>query len=107
MTDYTKEHRILVPALIDCGATSLFIDSQFAQKHQIPLRVKATPIELEVIDSRPIVSGPVTHETFPLRMEIGNHIEEIVFNITTTAHSPLVLGLSWLVVRNPIIEWRT
>ena len=62
------------------------MDRHFAKQHSIPLRAKPHPLELEVIDGRPIASGPVTQETYPLEMEVNGHKESIVFNVTTTAN---------------------
>src|SRR5690606_26504531 len=71
-------------AMIDCGASSSFIDSKFASSVSIPLIQKSEPVDLRVIDGESISSGPVQFHTVPLNLFIAsfqkNHKEKISFN---------------------------
>jgi hypothetical protein len=96
-----------VLALVDFGATSSFIDQTFVAQHNIPMVKKSTPVPVEVIDGRTIASGAITHKTTPLELCIDKHTENIVLNIISTPHHPIILGLPWLGVHNPIIDWRS
>jgi hypothetical protein len=96
-----------VSALVDSSATSSFIDQTFIAQHNIPVVKKSTPVPVKVIDGRTIASGAITHETTPLELYIGKHMEKIVLNIISTPHHPIILGLPWLEVHNPIIDWRS
>jgi hypothetical protein len=96
-----------VSALVDSGATSSFIDQTFVAQHNIPMVKKSTLVPIEVIDGRTIASGAITHETTPLELCIDKHTEKIVFNIISTPHHPIILGLPWLEAHNPIIDWRS
>jgi hypothetical protein len=96
-----------VSALVDSGATSSFIDQTFVVQHNIHVIKKSTPVPVEVIDGRTIASGAITHETTPLELCIGKHREKFVFNIISTLHHPIILGLPWLEAHNPIIDWRS
>jgi hypothetical protein len=96
-----------VSTLVDSGATSSFIDQTFVAQHNIPVVKKSTPVLVEVIDGRTIASGAITHETTPLELCIGKHMEKIIFNIISTPHHPIILGLPWLEAHNPIIDWRS
>jgi hypothetical protein len=40
-------------------------------------------------------------------MHIGKHIELLSFYIIYSPHYPVILGLSWLRLHNPYINWRT
>jgi hypothetical protein len=51
--------------LLDSGADSCFIDITFAKQNSIPLIKLVQPIEVEVVDGRPISSGLITHQTVP------------------------------------------
>jgi hypothetical protein len=93
--------------LVDSGATSSFIDQTFIAQHNIPVVKKSTLVPVEVIDGRTIASGAITHETTLLEFCIGKHMEKIVFNIISTPHHPIILGLPWLEAHNPIIDWRS
>ncbi len=96
-----------VSTLVDSGATSSFIDQTFVAQHNIPVVKNSAPVPVEVIDGRTIASGAITHETAPLKLCIGKHAEKIVLNIISTPHHPVILGLPWLEVHNPIIDWRS
>jgi hypothetical protein len=56
---------------------------------------KSAPILVEVIDGRTIASSTITHETTPLELRIGKHAEKIDFNIISTPHHLVILGLPW------------
>jgi hypothetical protein len=94
-----------VSTLVDSDATSSFIDQTFVTQHNIPVVKKSTPVPVEIIDGRTIASGAITHERTPLELCIGKHTEKIVLNIISTPHYPIILGLLWLEVHNPIIDW--
>ena len=94
-------------ALLDSGASACFIDKDFAEKHNLPLVTKKSPVHVEVIDGRPLVSGDVTKETKPLDAYIESHQSTIVFNVIRSPSNPVVLGLSWLDRYNPDIDWNT
>jgi hypothetical protein len=96
-----------VSALVDSDATSSFIDQTFVAQHNIPVVKKSTPVPVQVIDGRTIASSVITHETTPLELCIGKHMEKIVLNIISTPHHPIILGLPWLEAHNPIIDWRS
>ncbi len=111
-TQYVDIIRILedipqVSILVDFGATSSFIDQTFVVQHNILVIKKSTPVPVEVIDGRTIAFGAITHETTPLEFCISKHTEKIVFNIISTPHHPIILGLLWLEAHNPIIDWRS
>jgi hypothetical protein len=93
-----------VSALVDSGTTSSFIDQTFVAQHNIPVVKKSTLVPVEVIDGRTIFSGAITHEATPLELCIDKHMEEIVLNIISTPHHPIILGLPWLKAHNPIID---
>ena len=98
---------IYTHAMIDSGATGSFIDDSFIQNHKIPIVKKLIPIELNVIDGRPISSGKITHNTIKLQMYYSNHCENIILDITSLGKYPIILGIPWLKQHNPYIDWPT
>ena len=99
-------HRVKVKALLDSGASACFIDRDLVKRHNLPIVPKKYPVAVEVIDGRPLISGDVTHETKPLDIILEGHRSTIVFNIISSPSNPLVLGLSWLEMVNPEIDWK-
>jgi hypothetical protein len=93
-------------AMIDSGASSCFIHKDFVKNYKIPTIKKKKPRKLKVIDGREISSGLVEYEcTFQL--QIGSHSEEVVCNVADIGKHSIVLGMSWLRIHNPTIEWST
>ena len=80
--------------LLDSGASTCFLDEEFAKRHKIRLVQKSKPIHIEVIDGRPLLSGSVTHESEPIEVVFKGPSSYVVFNIIRTPSSPVILGLS-------------
>jgi hypothetical protein len=99
-------HCIKVQALLDSGAFAYFIDKNLIKHHNLPIVLKKSLVVVEVIDGRPLILGNVTHETKPLDIILEGHRSTIVFNIISSPSNPLVLGLFWLEMINPDIDWK-
>ena len=92
-------------ALVDCGATGYsFVDESFARHHNLPLFRLSDPRPLEVIDGRPIDSGPITHLA-KFDLDIHGHRESLCAFVTKLGHYPLVLGIPWLRHHDPAIRF--
>lgn len=94
-------------ALLDPGATSNFIDQTFCLKHNLSMVKKDHPVQLHVIDGRPIVivSGDITHSV-QTQAFLGGHQQTIKFDVTTLGTYPVILGTPWLRQQNPDISWK-
>jgi hypothetical protein len=90
--------------MVDCGATSQFIDQDFALKNSLKLRRKAVPEILTVVHGRTSVAGNFTHEV-TIQLLIDQHLETVVFQVTKLSSVPLILGKTWLRRHNPLIDW--
>ena len=75
--------------LVDCSATSYaLVDEEFAHDYNLPLYKLKTPRPLEVIDSRPIELGLITHLTW-LWISIDGHQEDIPIFVTKLGYYPV------------------
>uniref|UniRef100_A0A8C5PUW8 ribonuclease H n=1 Tax=Leptobrachium leishanense TaxID=445787 RepID=A0A8C5PUW8_9ANUR len=102
------EKTVELLAMVDSGASNCFMDFQVAINHGVPLIEKINPISIHVVDGSFLKSGPVTQETAVLSMSVGTlHIEQIQFDLVPTPMFPLILGLPWLRLHNPTIDWET
>lgn len=97
---------IEVDALVDSGATASFIDVNFVQKYGLPIKLRNTPAQVEVVDGRTIESRIVTHETKPLNLTIDGYGCKVVFNVIKSPNNFIILGQNWLEFYNPKIDWR-
>ena len=92
-------------AMIDSGATNSFLNSAFLKTTAIPTVLKDIPLDIQVIDGRPISSGAITHHSVPITMAISGHEEKISLDITSLGDYPVILGLPWLSQHNPQVNW--
>jgi hypothetical protein len=60
---------------------------------------------VEVIDGWILSLGSVTHETKALDVTITSHINKVVFNVISFLKNLVIIGLSWLVLHNPPLDW--
>ncbi len=99
--------RVTTQALVDSGASACFMDAEYARQHQVEAIPRHHPIKLEVIDGRDIASGIVTHESMPIPTLVTSQLSSIVkYNLVSCPSYPIILGIPWLALHNPIIDWK-
>ena len=90
--------------MVDSGATEDFIYQQFCVQHQFPVRRLNQPRDIFVIDGKSSSVRPITHEAI-IAMDIGNHREQIRFQVANLKKHEAILGMPWLKRHNPTINW--
>ena len=94
-----------VQALIDSGADQSFIRTSLAHKLGLALKELDFPLVTKALNNIRISS--ITHVTEPVTLKVsGNHVETISFYAMDNTVDPLVLGLPWLRLHNPHVNWR-
>ena len=89
---------------LDDGCNTLaLIDKTFVSKHNIPFRSLSTPFSVSLANDS--FGGTISQITEPLTLSIGPHSETISFLIYTLS-VPITLGLPWMKLHNPKINWR-
>lgn len=96
---------VQLSALVDSGATGMFIDEQFMKEQGWNLDEVPQPIPIFNIDGTLNASGSVKH-TIDLALEIQGHREQATFTVTHLSGVKLILGHSWLKQHNPHINWK-
>ena len=97
MPSKTKDY-----SYIRFGASTFFLDEEFAKRHKIRLVQKSKPIHVEVIDGRPLLSGSITHESEPMEVAFKDHNSYVAFNIIRTPSSPSSLIFhGWKIIIRP------
>ena len=94
-----------VAAMVDSGATSLFIDQKYTSKHRMTKVPLDQPILLYNIDGSKNKAGSITHKV-RLNLRIGQDKEKFDFYVTSLGPENVILGLPWLRHRNPHINWQ-
>src|SRR5690606_28628120 len=89
------EGHISTAAMVDCGATSQFINQSFCEEKGLKLIKKRVLETLHLVDGNLALAGLITHEVH-LQLMIDQHLENLVFQVTRLGKTPLILGKSWL-----------
>src|SRR5216117_1989566 len=94
--------------MLDSSTTSNFISQWFIETYNIPLKRKARPIPLSVIDGTPISTKAITHQTVTCDLMLGSadeHREMLTLDAIPMATYDVILGIPWLNTHTPWIHW--
>lgn len=105
VTITTGSKLIFCHALIDSGATGNFMDQTFAQKYEIKLSRRSQPILAVLADGTQHQTLSCISESVTLSM--GKHEEELVLDLGHFPKHALILGMPWLRLHNPQIDWKS
>ena len=100
----SNHNQIETLALLDSGATGSCVNKSFVEKHG--LTIKKLPIKIPIYNADGSLNNNGSIEGFAeVRMTIGDHSERIELAITNLGSSDIFLGLEWLRLHNPDIDW--
>ena len=95
--------------MIDFGATCNFIDTAYCSKLRIPVEKKNKPESVRAVDGTMLTSVPITHqtETILLICTQGDQRdeEELKFKLIDAPQFGMILGMPWLTLHTPRINW--
>ena len=93
-------------ALLDSGATWLFIDSNFVATEKLMTHSLMCPAIMYNVDKTPNEAGSI-HSVVDLILHFQNHSECAVFAVTNLGKHKMILGYPWLWDHNPEVDWQT
>lgn len=92
--------------MIDSGAAISIIDENFARSHNFPLILCNSVLAVAALDGHPQGTGHVHYITDDITLQIrALHQERIRFFLIKSPQNPIILGLLWLQLHNPLISW--
>ncbi|GLB39299.1 putative retrotransposable element tf2 155 kda protein type 1-like [Lyophyllum shimeji] len=91
-------------ALLDSGASGLFLHIRFVREHGITTRTLSRPIPVKNVDGTANAAGAIT-EVVDLVLQYNGHSERVVFAVTDLGEQDMILGYTWLKEHNPEIDW--
>ena len=100
----THEERT-VKALLDSGATGLFMSKGLAQKGRYRLIKLDRLLQIRNVDSTGNSKGAITHEV-KVNMFYKGHIERVQMDVCELGKTDIILGMPWLAAHNPEIDWK-
>jgi hypothetical protein len=99
-------HTVKTAAMVDAGATALFLDKKFADSQKMWQEPLEHPIRLYNIDGTLNEASSITHQV-SLYLHVGDQEEKHNFYVTQITPERVILGLPWLRHHNPAINWQT
>jgi len=101
-----NQQKYEVCALVDSGATGLFIDHEYVKSNQIPTKKLSVLILVRNVDGTINTAGAIS-EVAELILQYNGHSERALFSITSLGSQNLILGHTWLEEHNPEVDWKT
>ena len=104
LTSLTSLASVSTSALLDSGATGMFINRSFVQKHQLETTPLPQPILVRNVDGSPNENGSVTEEVH-ITLRFGHHSERAHLAVANLGQQTVIIGHSWLTLHNPEVDW--
>ena len=93
-------------ALVDSGATGLFIDREYVKSNKIPTVKLLAVIPVFNVDGTANTAGSIS-EVAELILRYNGHSERALFSVTGLGRQHMILGHTWLKEHNPKVKWQT
>jgi len=101
-----KNHKgVAVRALLDSGATGLFIDTTFAREKGFKMEKLKKPLLVRNVDGTVNAEGAITHQV-EYNMFFKEHVERARMDVCNLGKTEMILGMPWLAAHNPEINWK-
>ena len=97
---------IVIKALLDSGATEMFMDRQTAARHRFKLQKLERPLVVRNVDGTNNSGGAITHQV-ECNVFYKGHMERMRMDVCGLGKMEVILGMPWLAAHNPEINWET
>lgn len=98
--------RVSITALLDSGATGLFINKKFIEYQNFNVRKLSRAIPCYNVDGTLNQGGSIKEE-IDMAMTFQEHSEKATFAVCDLGDKTAIIGHTWLFQHNPEIDWRT
>jgi len=95
---------VTVKALLDSGATGVFMDKDFVEEQGFRLEKLDKPVEVKNVDGTDNNRGRIEYE-IQCNMYFKGHVERIRVDVCKLGRTKVILGMPWLAAHNPEIDW--
>jgi len=97
---------VIIKALLDSGATGMFMDRQTAARHGFKLQKLERPLMVKNVDGMVNSGGAITHQV-KCNVFYKGHVERMRMDVCDLGKMEVILGMPWLAAHNPEINWKT
>src|SRR6266436_3740651 len=102
LTSLTSLTSISTSVLLDSGATGMFINQSFMQKHQLETTPLPQPVLMCNVDSSPNENGSVMEEVH-ITLHFRHHSKRAHLTVANLRQQMVIIGHSWL-THNPEVD---
>src|SRR5258707_3735626 len=104
LTSLTSLTSISMSMLLDSGATGMFINQSFMQKHQLVTTPLPQPVLVCNVDGSPNENGSVMEEVH-ITLCFRCHSKRAHLTVANLRQQMVIIGHSWLTLHNPEVDW--
>jgi len=97
---------VMIKALLNNGATGMFMNRQATTKHEFKLQKLERPIAIRNVDGTNNSRGAITYQV-ECNMFYKGHVERMKIDVCNLGKTEVILGMPWLATHNPEINWET
>jgi len=97
---------VMIKALLDSGATEMFMDRQTAARHGFKLQKLKRPLMVKNVDRTVNSRGAIMYQV-EYNVFYKGHMERMWMDVCDLGKTEVILGIPWLVAYNPEINWET
>jgi len=97
---------VTVKALLDSGATGMFMDKRTVTRHRFMPQNLERPIIVRNVDGTNNSGGAITHQV-EANVYYKGHVERMRMDVCDLGKIEVILGMLWLQAYNPEINWET
>jgi len=97
---------ITVKALLDSGMTEMFMDRKMVARNRFKLQKLERLVIVRNVDSTNNSRGVIIHQ-IEVNVYYKSHVERMRMDICDLGRTDIILGMLWLQVHNPKINWET
>jgi len=97
---------ITVKALLDSSVTGIFMGRKIVAKHGFRLQKLERPVMVRNVDGTNNSGGAITHQV-EVNVYYKSHVERIRIDVCNLGRTDVILGMPWLQIHNPEINWET
>jgi len=97
---------VMIKALLDNGATGMFMDRQTAARHGFKLQKLERPLMVKNVDGTVNSRGAIMHQV-KCNVFYKGHMERMQMDVCNLGKTEVILSMPWLAAHNPEINWET
>jgi len=94
---------IMIKALLNSGATGMFIDKQMAARHGFKLQKLERPLMVKNVDGTVNSEGAIMYQV-ECNVFYKGHVERMWMDVCDLGKTEVILGMPWLAAHNPEIN---